>query len=208
MSKKTAQAEQAPATQITLEDLENLRTQLENEAVEKQKEIAQRTYSVDFESLSNVTKVLNHINNDVSWSAKNAALIVNLHDSLKAEKQRLQAQETVVKHERREPEVGETTTAYLKQIDINTLYQSLLAVQSTGVESARNYTKLLTNIGRQITEAMQEMAAANNEIQSLHVELSPPQTPQRSLTLPLFGVPSQPEQVVLSFALLASQTPH
>jgi len=166
-SKKNEQS-----AQITLEDLKNLRTQLETEAIEKQKELAERTYAIDFESVSNVTKVLNHLNKDVSWSAKNAALLVNLHDSLKAEKLRLLAQDSVVRAERREAEVGELSTANLKQVDINTLYQSLLAVQSTGIESARNYTRLLTNIGRQITEAMQEMAVSNKEIQSIHVELS------------------------------------
>jgi hypothetical protein len=166
-AKKTEQ----PA-QITLEDLKSLRTQLETEAVEKQKELAEKTYAIDFESISNITKVLNHLNKDVSWSAKNAALLVNLHDSLKDEKLRLLAQESVVKSERREAVAGEISTAYLKQVDINTLYQSLLAVQSTGVESARNYTRLLTNIGRQITEAMQAMAESNKVIQSLHVELA------------------------------------
>lgn len=78
----------------------------------------------------------------------------------------------LAKNEKRTLSAEEAATVQLKQIDLNTLYQSLLAIQSTGVESARTYVRLLTNIGGQITEAMQTMAAANKQIQSLHVELA------------------------------------
>ena len=146
------------SNKVTLEDLTALRTELENAAAAKQIELAEQTYSVNFEETGNITKVLNHLNKDVSWSSKNAALLVNLHDNLKNEKRTLSAEETA--------------TVQLKQIDLNTLYQSLLAIQSTGVESARTYVRLLTNIGGQITEAMKTMAEANKQIQSLHVELA------------------------------------
>lgn len=167
MAKKS---EKAP--QITLEDLNNLRTELETQTAEKQTELANRTYAINIEDSSNLTKILNHLNKDVSWSSKNAALLVNLSDSLKVEKQRLAAEVALAKQEKRTLEEGVATTIYLRQIDLSTLYQSLLAVQSTGIESARNYTRLLTNVGGQITEAMQAMAEANKEIQNLHVELA------------------------------------
>jgi len=51
------------------------------------------------------------------------------------------------------------------------LYQSLLGVQSSGIESARNYIKLLTNIGAQISDAMRQMAEDNKQVQALHAEL-------------------------------------
>lgn len=158
--------------QVTLEDLTALRTELETAAAAKQVELADQTYAVNFEETGNITKVLNHLNKDVSWSSKNAALLVNLHDNLKNEKTRLTIESNLAKNEKRTLSAEEAATVQLKQIDLNTLYQSLLAIQSTGVESARTYVRLLTNIGGQITEAMQTMAVANKQIQSLHVELA------------------------------------
>jgi hypothetical protein len=149
---------------ITVEDLQALRTQLEQEAAEKQVELSQRTYEVDFESVENITRVLKHLNQDVTWNMKNAAVLINLSDSLHDEKNRITSEQKVNKETQ--------AVVVLRQVDINTLYQSLTAVQSTGIESARLYVRLLTNIGAQITTAMQAMATANQEIQSLHVELA------------------------------------
>lgn len=158
MAKKSTKTEKQ---QVTLQDLQNLRTELEKEAAEKQVELAKRTYEIDFENISNVTRTLAHLNKDVNWSTKNAALLVSLSDALWDEQARLKAEDSKT-----------SAVVSLKQVDVNTLYQSLLSVQSTGIESARNYVKLLTNIGAQITQAMQAMATANQEIQSIHVELA------------------------------------
>lgn len=155
----------------TVEELKNLRNELEVKAVDFQTELAQKEFAIDFDSYQNITKVLNHLNKDVSWTSKNAALLVNLSDNLKVEKQRLSHEEQTAKQEKRTLEKGEASTIYLKPIDLNTLYQSLLGVQSTGIESARNYIKLLTNIGGQISEAMREMAEENKKVQALHAEL-------------------------------------
>lgn len=169
---KAKKAETAQKTQITFEDLQTLRLELEKQAADKQVELSQRTYAVNFENSSNITKVLNHLNKDVAWSSKNAALLVSLNDNLKNEKTRLTIEVNLAKNEKRTLEEGFDSTVYLKAMDLNTLYQSLLSVQSTGVESARNYVRLLTNVGAQITEAMQQMAESNKEIQNLHVELA------------------------------------
>jgi hypothetical protein len=169
---KAKKADTAEKTQITLENLNTLRTDLEKQAADKQVELSQRTYAVNFENSSNITKVLNHLNKDVAWSSKNAALLVSLNDNLKNEKTRLTIEVNLAKNEKRALEEGFDSTVYLKAMDLNTLYQSLLSVQSTGVESARNYVRLLTNVGAQITTAMQLMAESNKEIQNLHVELA------------------------------------
>lgn len=158
-SKKTAEK----AT-ITVEDLQNLRAELEKEAANKQVELSQRTYTVDFETVENITRVLKHLNQDVTWDMKNAAVLINLSDSLHEEKNRISVEQKLDK--------DAPAVVALRQVDINTLYQSLTAVQSKGIESARLYVRLLTNIGAQITTAMQAMASANQEIQSLHVELA------------------------------------
>ena len=82
--------------QVTLEDLTALRTELETVAAAKQVELAEQTYAVNFEETGNITKVLNHLNKDVSWSSKNAALLVNLHDNLKNEKTRLTIESNLI----------------------------------------------------------------------------------------------------------------
>ena len=57
-------------------------------------------------------------------------------------------------------------------MDLNTLYSVLTNITGTGVESARRFMKLLTNVGSQITNALNEMADANKVIQERHVELA------------------------------------
>ena len=56
-------------------------------------------------------------------------------------------------------------------VDLNTLYKVLTSIEGVGIESARTFTSLLTNIGKQITDAMKSMADVNREIQELHVSL-------------------------------------
>lgn len=172
------------AKETTLEELKALRNELEVNVGNFQTELAQKEFAIDFESTQNITKVINHLNKDVAWSSKNAALLVNLSDNLKVEKQRLTLEEQAAKQEKRALEAGEGSTIYLKPIDLNTLYQSLLSVQSTGIESARNYIKLLTNIGAQISEAMKEMAEENKKVQALHTELG-----ELDKRITEFGVP-------------------
>jgi hypothetical protein len=180
--------------QVTLQDLQNLRTELEQKAAKIQTELAEKTYSINFESVANLTKVINHVNKDVTWTSKNAALLVNLSDSLKTEKSRLLLADTAAKADARingtTPNEAELTTVQLRQVDVNTLYQSLLAVQSTGIESARTYVKLLTNIGAQITEAMKQLAESNKEIQELHVELA-----ELDAKIMQEGTPAEPELI-------------
>jgi predicted transcriptional regulator len=187
-----AKAKNTP--KVTLQDLQNLRTELEQKAAKIQTELAEKTYSINFESIANLTKVINHVNKDVTWTSKNAALLVNLSDSLKTEKSRLLLAETAAKAELRingtEVDAASLSTVNLRQVDVNTLYQSLLAVQSTGIESARTYVKLLTNIGAQITEAMKQLAESNKEIQELHVELA-----ELDAKIMQEGTPTEPELI-------------
>ena len=162
----------AKKNQESIEDLKNLRNELEKKVADLQTELAQKEYSIDFENSANINKVLKHLNDDVAWNTKNAALLVNLSDNLKVEKQRINHEVSTAKQEKREYDKSLESVVYLKTIDLNTLYQSLLGVQSTGIESARNYIKLLTNIGAQISEAMKLMAEENRKIQALHGELA------------------------------------
>jgi hypothetical protein len=87
-------------------------------------------------------------------------LIVNLHDTLKTEK----ALNKLANQGKTSVELG--------TIDLNTMYTVLTSISGTGVESARTFTRLLTNIGKQVTDALNSMADANRIIQTKHIELA------------------------------------
>lgn len=152
----------------TLAEIKDARAALEVELNETQENLAQQTYSVELESVTNLNAILKQIDKSYEWSIKNAAMVVNLYDVLKVSK--LETQIT----EKTEGTTG-TEGSYvvnLKSMDLNTLYSVLTNITGTGVESARRFMKLLTNVGSQITEALNEMADANKVIQERHVELA------------------------------------
>lgn len=145
---------------LSKEELIAKRTQLENEVNETQQKLADAKYDVDFESLSNIKAVLKQMDSAYTWNIKNAALTINLYDNLKVAKIAIQ-------------KTGdESAVVGLSSLDLNTLYQVLTNIEGTGIEAARTFTKLLTNVGAQITEAMNQMAEANKEVQAQHVALA------------------------------------
>ena len=149
----------AEETPKTLEELEALRDTVVSEVEAKQKELAEAKYSIKFDTVSNISRVMKHIDKSTTWTLKDAALIINLYDNLKIEKARIKTEDT-------EPIVN------LGAIDLNTLYKSLTSIEGKGIESARTFITLLTNIGSQISETMQKMGDANKEIQEMHIQLA------------------------------------
>lgn len=135
------------------------RVEVENEVNEKQEQLAKATYPVDFENVSNITAILKQIDKSYQWTIKNAALVINLYDTLKVNKVAIQKS-------------GDVPVVELGAYDLNTLYQVLTNINGTGIESARTFTKLLTNVGAQITGAMEAMSDANKEVQEIHVSLA------------------------------------
>lgn len=145
---------------LTKDELIEKRVEVENEVTAKQEEVAAMLHAVDFESSANLNAVIKQIDKSYKWSIKNAALVVNLYDNLKVAKAAITQSN------------DDTFVIELSSIDVNTLYQVLTNIDGVGVESARTFTRLLTNIGRQITEALNSVADANKEVQSLHVSLA------------------------------------
>lgn len=147
------------AKTLNLEELKSKRSKLEKKVTKVSEEHAKKLRPVDFESMSNLNATIKHIEN-FEWTVKNAALVVNLFDNLKAQKtvlRKLESKETIVE---------------LGALDLNTLYTVLTTVGGTGISNARTFISLLTNIGKQISDAMKEMASGNEEIKALHAELS------------------------------------
>ena len=146
----------------SLKELKDLRAKLEVEVNELQKELAEREYSVDIENATNLNAILTQIDKSYEWNIKNAAFLINLYDSLHDQRKiNLNAKED-----------EKTTVVLLNSMQLNTLYTVLTNISGVGIESARRFTKLLTNVGAQITDALNEMAENNKSIQQRHVELA------------------------------------
>jgi hypothetical protein len=135
------------------------RTDVENEVNEKQVELSKKLYAIEFEEVSNITSILKQIDKSYEWSIKNAAYVISLYDNLKSNKVAI-------------TKSGDSATVELNSLDLNTLYQVLTNINGIGVESARTFTRLLTNVGKQITDAVQSMGDDNKKIQEMHVQLA------------------------------------
>jgi phosphoenolpyruvate carboxylase len=145
----------------TITELKDLRTQLETEVNQVQTDMAAKLYLVDLESTQNVNAILKQIDKSYTWNIKNAAFLVNLYDSISDQK-KLKAN----------VDMSRLTMISLNSIQINTLYTVLTNVTGNGIEAARTFTRLLTNVGSQISEALREMAEDNRVIQEKHVTLA------------------------------------
>lgn len=145
---------------LSREELVKTRAKLESELNETQDALANKTYTVDFENISNLKAVLKQIDKSYKWDIKNAAFVINLYDNLNAARVAIQKTE--------DGNFG----VELKALDLNTLYKVLTGIEGVGIEAAKTFTRLLTNVGKQITDAMNQMAEANKEVQQGHVELA------------------------------------
>jgi hypothetical protein len=144
----------------SISELKDLRAQLEVEVNDLQTELATREYSVDVESASNLNAILTQIDKSYEWNIKNAAFLINLYDTLNDQKKiNTNAKE-------------KTSEVLLNSMQLNTLYTVLTNINGIGIESARRFTRLLTNVGAQITGALNEMADNNKVIQERHVALA------------------------------------
>lgn len=144
----------------SISELKDLRAQLEIEVNELQTELATREYSVDIENAANLNAILTQIDKSYEWNIKNAAFLINLYDSLNDQKKiNTNAKE-------------KTTTVLLNSMQLNTLYTVLTNIHGTGIEAARRFTRLLTNVGAQISDALKQTADDNKIVQQRHVELA------------------------------------
>lgn len=148
------------AKELTKDQVIELRVNLENEVNEAQQALADATYSIDLEKMSNITALLKQIDKTYTWTIKNAALVINLYDNLKVAKAAITASQ------------DPNYTVEVSAMNLNTLYQVLTSIEGIGVESARTFTRLLANVGSQISTSMEAMAEANREINALHVQLA------------------------------------
>ena len=146
-----------------IEDLKSQLAELEVKAEAAQKESSDTLYDLVLESPKTIKQIQDRINKDYEWESRTAAVVVHLHDRLSEERKRISVAEA--------SEDG-SITIQMKGIELNGLYQAMLNMKGTGVENARTFARLLTSIGKQVTEAMQAMAAVNQKVMEIHNEIS------------------------------------
>ena len=144
----------------SISELKDLRAQLEIEVNDLQTELATREYSVDVENTGNLNAILTQIDKSYEWNIKNAAFLINLYDTLNDQKK--------INTNSKE----KSSQVLLNSMQLNTLYTVLTNINGVGIESARRFTRLLTNVGAQITNALKEVADNNKVIQERHVALA------------------------------------
>ena len=140
--------------------LEQKRNDLIVKVDELQVTAAERTFDIEFTDRKMVKTLMDHLNKGYTWKTSNAAVVVTLYDQLKAQNKVLvnsDAEETIIS---------------LRGHELNALYQALLNVEGTGVESARKFITMLTHVGETVSNAMTQLAEMNTEISDLHKQIA------------------------------------
>jgi hypothetical protein len=138
--------------------LKQRQTELAIEIDAMQTEAAQKRFEVKFDSIKSIKTVQDHLNKGYTWKTQNAAVIVSLYDQFKNQAKALA------------PDAEPTIS--LRGHELNALYQALLNVEGTGIENARRFITMLTQIGEAVGVAMQELSTMNSTLNELHAELA------------------------------------
>ena len=133
-------------------------TELAVEIDAMQTEAAEKRFEIKFDSLKSIKTVQDHLNKGYTWKTQNAAVVVSLYDQFKKQAKTLTAES--------EPVIS------LRGHELNALYQALLNVEGTGIENARRFITMLTQIGEAVGLAMQDLSAMNSTLNDLHTELA------------------------------------
>lgn len=144
---------------MSLETLKTKRTELIEKLDELQTQSAERLFEIELDDRKQIKTIMEHLNKGFTWKTQNAAVVVALYDQLKKQNKELTSSEE------------EATVIKLKAHELNGLYQALLNVEGVGVESARRFITMLTNVGETVTNAMSVLGDMNKEISEMHAEL-------------------------------------
>jgi hypothetical protein len=145
--------------ELTKDQLMEIRFELDKETTEAQTALAEAKYTIDLENMQNINALLKQIDKTYKWTMKNAALLINLYDNLKTAKVAITVTE------------DKSHVVEISALNLNTLYQVLTSIEGTGIEAAKTFTRLLANVGTQISTAMELMTASNRKIHEMHSQL-------------------------------------
>lgn len=137
--------------------LKTRQTELATEIDAMQTEASQKRFEIKFDSIKSIKTVQEHLNKGYTWKTQNAAVVVSLYDQFKTQSKGFTAET--------EPIIS------LRGHELNALYQALLNVEGTGIENARRFITMLTQVGEAVGIAMQELSAMNIKLNEMHAEL-------------------------------------
>lgn len=143
-----------------MEDLKNQIKELEKKVTDLQVESAGQEFTLTVRDNRELKDILNLIDKNYKWNSKNAALTVHVYDTLK-----LAASSDTVTVTEGGIEIP------LKATIMTGLYNILLNIENVGVEAARKVTRILTQVGQEVSNAMTKLAEDNEEIKEIHLEL-------------------------------------
>lgn len=145
---------------MSLEQLKTERKELVEKLDQLQTESAERLFEIELDDRKQIKTIMEHLNKGFTWKTQNAAVIVALYDQLKKQNKELTSSEE------------EATVIKLRAHELNGLYQALLNVEGVGIEPARRFITMLTNVGETVTNAMSVLGESNKEISELHAKLA------------------------------------
>jgi hypothetical protein len=123
-----------------------------------QTEAAEKRFEITFDNVKAIKTVQEHLNKGYTWKTQNAAVVVSLYDQFKTQGKNLTADS--------DPVIS------LRGHELNALYQALLNVEGTGIENARRFITMLTQIGEAVGTAMQDLSTMNTTLNDMHAELA------------------------------------
>jgi len=138
--------------------LKTRQTELAVEIDALQTEAAEKRFEITFDNVKAIKTVQEHLNKGYTWKTQNAAVVVSLYDQFKTQGKNLTADS--------DPVIS------LRGHELNALYQALLNVEGTGIENARRFITMLTQIGEAVGTAMQDLSTMNTTLNDLHAELA------------------------------------
>lgn len=143
---------------MSLETLKTKRKELVEKIDQLQTESAEKLFEIELDNRKQIKTIMDHLNKGFTWKTQNAAVIVALYDQLKKQYKELSSD-------------ADSVVLKLKAHEINGLYQALLNVEGVGIEPARRFITMLTNVGETVTNAMSVLGDMNKEINEMHTEL-------------------------------------
>ena len=123
-----------------------------------QTEASEKRFDITFDNVKSIKTLQEHLNKGYTWKTQNAAVVVSLYDQFKTQSKMLASDADAI--------------VSLRGHELNALYQALLNVEGTGIESARRFITMLTQVGESVGVAMQELSTMNTTLNALHAELS------------------------------------
>jgi uncharacterized coiled-coil DUF342 family protein len=123
-----------------------------------QTEASEKRFDITFDSVKSIKTLQEHLNKGYTWKTQNAAVVVSLYDQFKTQSKMITGDADAV--------------ISLRGHELNALYQALLNVEGNGIENARRFITMLTQVGESVGVAMQELSTLNATLNELHAELS------------------------------------